>query len=185
MHQKSRYNLRLAQKKGVTVRWSTNDEDFSAFMKLQHETATRQQIRLHPDHYYRLMFETLRSHNMVELGIAEYQGEIVAVNEIIWCGSTATYIHGASSDLHKEAMAPYFLQWETLQRARQKNMRAYDLRGISPADQPDHKLAGVTRFKLGLGGKTVIYPEAMNAILQPTWYWAYRLAKRARGGQGD
>lgn len=185
MHQKSRYNLRLAQKKGVTIRWSTQDEDFSAFMKLQHNTYTRHNIRPHPDHYYQLMFATLRAQNMVELGIAEYQGEIVAVNEIIWCGSTATYIHGASSDLHKEVMAPYFLQWETMQRARQKNMRAYDLRGISPADQPDHKLAGVTRFKLGLGGKTVIYPEAMNAILQPTWYWAYRLAKRARGGQGD
>lgn len=185
MHQKSRYNLRLAQKKGVTIRWSTDDKDFSSFMKLQHETSARHNIRPHPDRYFELMFSTLKKHGLVELGIAEYEGKIIAVNEIIWCGTTATYIHGASADSHKEVMAPYLLQWETLQRARQKHMKAYDLRGISPADQPDHKLAGVTRFKLGLGGATVVYPEAMNVILQPTWYWAYRLAKRARGGQGD
>lgn len=185
MHPKARYNLRLAEKKGVKIRWSTNDEDFHSFIKLEHATFTRQGIRMHPDRYYELMFQTLRQQNMIELGIAEYEGQPIAINEIVWCGKTATYLHGGSSDQHKNVMAPYLLQWETVQRARQRGMADYDLRGIAPADEPEHKLAGVTRFKVGLGGKMVVYPVAKNYILQPSWYWAYRTAKRLRGGSDD
>lgn len=182
MHQKVRYNLRLAQKKGVQIRWSTSDEDFAAFMDLHQQTFARQGIRMHPRRYYELMFTTLREQKMIELGVAEYEGKPIVINEVVWYGKTATYLHGGSSDEYKNVMAPYLLQWETLQRARPLGMTEYDLRGIAPADRPDHKLAGVTRFKKGFGGKYIEFPNALNVILQPQWYQAYRLAKRMRGG---
>ncbi len=182
MHQKTRYNIRLAEKRGVNIQWSTNDSAFATFLDLIHQTYARQGIRLHPDKYYQHMFTALRTAGLVEIGTAEYNGQPVAANLVIWHDQTATYLHGGSSQAHKEVMAPHLLQWSTMQRAHQRGFSEYDLWGIAPTDQPSHKWSGVTRFKKGLGGHTVVFPPAMNAVLQPGWYWAYRYAKRIRGG---
>ena len=79
MHQKTRYNIRLAEKHGVTIRWSTSDDDHERYLALQKEMAERQNISLHPDRYYRLMFETLRSAGMGELAVAECDGQALAI----------------------------------------------------------------------------------------------------------
>jgi len=184
-HQKTRYNIRLAEKRGVTIRWSTDDRDVETFLALQHEMATRQGIRPHPDRYYRVMFDAFRKANMVQLGIAEFNGKPLAINEVVFDGTTATFTHGGSSNEHREVMAPALLQWQTILQAKERGMKHYDLRGIAPADQPNHKLAGVTRFKMGFPGEVMMYPKARNLVLQPAWYWAYRFAKRLRGGQED
>lgn len=182
MHQKTRYNLRLAEKRGVTIRWSTEAEDFQKFLGLMHDTYTRQGIRLHPDAYYQQMFSVLQTVGMGELGLVEYQGQIIAGNLVIWHGQTATYLHGGSAEDHKEVMAPHLLQWQTILRAKAKGCTMYDLWGIAPEDVPDHAWSGVTRFKKGFGGRVLEFPPAANAILQSSWYWAYRMAKRMRGG---
>lgn len=182
MHPKTRYNIRLAEKKGVTVRWSTSDADYQTFMQLQRATAERQGIRLHPDNYYQRMFAALRSANLVSLAIAEYDGRALAINEIIWQDQTATYIHGGSTTELKELMAPHLLQWQIILEVKRRGMHHYDLRGIAPENQPNHKLAGVTRFKKGFGGSVVTFPPAANGVINQSWYAAYRLAKRLRGG---
>ncbi|MBI5467275.1 MAG: peptidoglycan bridge formation glycyltransferase FemA/FemB family protein [Candidatus Kerfeldbacteria bacterium] len=182
MHPKTRYNIRLAEKKGVTVRWSTGDADYQTFMQLQRATAARQGIRLHPDTYYQRMFAALRNANMVSLAIAEHDGQALAINEIIWHGQTATYIHGGSTTELKELMAPHLLQWQIILEAKRRGIHRYDLRGIAPEHQPNHKLAGVTRFKRGFGGSVVVFPSAANGVVNQSWYAAYRLAKRLRGG---
>jgi lipid II:glycine glycyltransferase (peptidoglycan interpeptide bridge formation enzyme) len=182
MHQKTRYNIRLAEKKGVTVRWSTDDDDLDIFLQLITSTYTRQGIRLHPTAYYRAMWQHLKKVEMVELGIAEIAGRPLAANMVIWHDQTATYLHGGSSDQEKHLMAPYLLQWSTMQRAFTRGVTMYDFWGIAPNDNPTHQWAGVTRFKKGFGGRVVTFPPALNAILQPAWYQAYRLAKRMRGG---
>lgn len=185
MHSKTRYNIRLAEKKGVNVRWSTDDKDFERFMELQRQTFDRQGIRMHPDGYYRRMFEVLRTANMTELVIGEYNGQAESINQIIWYGSTATFLHGGSGALFRELMIPYLVQWRTIEEAHRRGMRDYDFRGIAPESEPDHKLVGVTRFKKGFGGRVVTYPPAVNLILQRQWYLAYRYAKRFRGGSDD
>lgn len=182
MHQKTRYNLRLAQKRGVQVRWSTTDKDFQRYLELQKEMADRQGIRLHPGRYYRTMFETYRAAKAGELAIAELDGQSLAINFIIWHEQTGIYNHGGSTQAHKDAMAPYLLQWQTIRRAKAKGMSHYDFRGVAPEDHPEHKLAGVTRFKLGFGGQRIIYPSAYNTILDRPWWHLYRFAKRMRGG---
>lgn len=182
MHPKTRYNIRLAEKKGVVVRWTTSPDDLQVFLRLMHQTGERQGIRLHNDHYYQKLFYTLQSVKMAELVVGEYEGAIRAAHMIIWHGQTATYLHGGSDDATKDAMVPYILQWETIKKAHQQGMKEYDLWGIAPDDAPTHKWAGITRFKRGFGGRQIVFPSSLNAILQPQWYQAYRLAKRIRGG---
>lgn len=182
MHQKTRYNIRLAEKRGVGVRWSEEDQDFEKFIQLMHGTYSRQGIRLHSDAYYRLLFTTLREAKLCNLGLAEFEGTLVAANLNIWSEKTVTYLHGGSADVHKDVMAPHLLQWKTIELAHERGMTAYDLWGIAPENQPQHKWSGVTRFKKGLGGNVEVFPPAVNIVLQPSWYWAYRLAKRMRGG---
>ncbi len=182
MHQKTRYNIRLAEKRGVTVRWSIEDEDFRHFLILIRATYGRQGIRLHPDQYYQTLFSTLRSARMCELAVAEHHGTVLAANLVIWHGLTATYLHGGSAETRKDLMAPHLLQWRTIEQAHQRGGTNYDFWGIAPENQPQHKWSGVTRFKKGFGGHVEVFPTALNAVLQPSWYTAYRLAKRMRGG---
>lgn len=182
MHPKTRYNIRLAEKHGVKVRWSTSDEDHSKYLQLQKETAERQGIRLHPDRYYEMMFKTLRDAGVGELVVAELDGQPLAINLIIWQAQTAVFNHGGSTQSRKEVMAPFLLQWASIKRAKERGMKVYDFRGIAPEGVPHHKLSGVTRFKLGFGGRRVIYPGAFNAILDRPWWSMYRLAKKIRGG---
>lgn len=182
MHPKTRYNIRLAQKKGVNVRWSTSDGDLADFLRLMHQTAARQGIRFHSDAYYRRLFSTMLKHQQVELVVGDFEGQVRAAHMIIWHGQTATYLHGGSDDAHKDAMVPYLLQWATIQKAHERGVTEYDLWGVAPDDIPNHKLAGVTRFKRGFSGRQIVFPSSMNAVLQPQWYQAYRLAKRIRGG---
>ncbi len=182
MHPKTRYNIRLAEKKGVRVRWSTAAADFDIFLTLMHRTAERQGIRLHPDRYYHQLFSTLGQAKMSDLVLGEYDGAVRAAHLIVWHGQTATYLHGGSDDSAKEAMAPHLLQWDTIKQAHTRGVKDYDLWGIAPDDIPNHKWAGITRFKRGFGGRQVVFPAALNAILQPAWYQTYRLAKRLRGG---
>lgn len=185
LHQKTRYNIRLAEKKGVEVRWSTTDADLAIFLELLQATAERQGIRLHPNRYYQKMFEVLRPAGMAELALGQYEDQVHAANLVIWHGQTATYLHGGSRDDRKEAMVPQLVQWRTIERAHHLGIKDYDLWGVAPADQPDHAWAGISRFKRGFNGREISFPPAANSILQSQWYTAYRLAKRVRGGRDE
>ena len=181
-HQKTRYNVRLAEKRGVTVRWSTEDADVKIFLGLMHQTAKRQGIRLHSDTYYQKQFSILSQAKMAEFAIAELDGQPLAANMIIWHDQTATYLHGGSSDEHSNVMAPHLLQWRTIEQCHQRGVTTYDLWGVAPADQSDHHWQGISRFKKGFAGREQIFPAALNIILQPQWYQTYRWVKRIRGG---
>ncbi len=181
MHHKTRYNIRVAERHGVTVRWSNEDADFATYLALQKEMTVRHGIRPHSDRYYRLMFEVFRDAGQGALAMAELHGQVLASNFVLFHETTAVFNHGGSTHEHKEAMAPYVLQWQSILESRRRGMTAYDFRGIAPVDSPHHKLAGVTRFKLGFGGQRIVYPGAQNAVLDRPWWMIYRFAKRMRG----
>ncbi len=182
VHQKTRYNIRLAEKKNVVVRWGSSDKDVQEFLRLMHITAKRQSIRLHSDQYYQKLFSFMHRAGMAEFAIGEVDGQAHVAHMVFWHGQTATYLHGGSDDARKEMMIPYLVQWRTIQRAHEKGVHDYDLWGIAPDNASEHKWAGVTRFKRGFNGREVVFPPALNAVLQPQWYHTYRLAKRFRGG---
>ena len=168
MHQKTRYNIRLAEKKGVEVHVG-GEKDFEDFWKLMSQTSDRDAFRVHDREYYQKMLAV--DHNFIKLFCARYQGKLLAASIVSFFGDTVTYMHGASSNEHREIMAPYALQWQVIKIAQEAGYKYYDFYGIN-----EKKWPGVTRFKLGFGGREIDYPGTFDVALN----WMYRLYKVAR-----
>lgn len=189
MHEKTRYNIRLAEKKGVRVYAASGREDsFEIFWDLLQETTTRDAFHAHDKSYYRTMLDTLsgdpesdgKNRPVARLAFAEHDGKVLAANLMIYFGGTATYLHGASSRVQREVMAPYLLHWHLIRESRSWGCYAYDFWGVAPENRPEHPWAGITRFKRGFGGTYVEYPGAFDLPLKRFWYTLYSLARRAR-----
>ncbi len=171
LHSKTRYNIRLAQKKGVTV--EELSEKIDDFLRLSKETAKRDRFHLHPQGYYQKMLEVLGQEGMIKLFLAKCKNQIVAANLVCFFGQTATYLHGASDYNFRQLMAPHLLQWQTICQAKQLGLKRYDFWGID-----EKKWPGVTRFKKGFNGQEIVYPGAFDLVFQPVWYKIYHLARR-------
>jgi lipid II:glycine glycyltransferase (peptidoglycan interpeptide bridge formation enzyme) len=167
MHYKTRYNIGLAEKKGVRIKRDKNL--FEDFWKLMEETTKRDGFKPHPKEYYKKMLEIPE----VELFGAKFGNKIIAANIVVFYNKTAIYLHGASDYEHRNLMAPHLLQWEQIKEAKKRGCAEYDFWGID-----EQKWPGVTRFKKGFGGQEVIYPGAYDLIFQPAWYKIYKLVKK-------
>jgi lipid II:glycine glycyltransferase (peptidoglycan interpeptide bridge formation enzyme) len=176
MKPKTRYNINLALRKGVTVR-EGNQSDLLAFYQLMLETAARAGIRLHTQQYYFKMWDALAPGH-IKLLLASYQGQILAGMLLTVYGSTATYLHGGSSQKMKEAMAPYLMHWEAIRLAKSLGATTYDFGGIAPNGDQAHAWSGITRFKKGFGGVEVVYPGAFDLVFSPIWYNVYKQGRK-------
>ncbi|MBD3329567.1 peptidoglycan bridge formation glycyltransferase FemA/FemB family protein [Candidatus Dojkabacteria bacterium] len=150
MKSKGRYNVRLAERKGVCVKKS---QDISKFYKLLTQTADRQGLRIHEIGVYEKMLSELDS----EMFIAEYEGKILSSAITVYFNGCATYYYGASSSKHRDTMSPYLLQYEMMKEAKLRGCRIYDFMGIAPQGVKDHALSGITQFKKKFGGQVVSY----------------------------
>ncbi|TAL19381.1 peptidoglycan bridge formation glycyltransferase FemA/FemB family protein [Patescibacteria group bacterium] len=183
MHEKTRYNLRLAEKKGVTVR-EGGTELFPELWPLLEAASKRDRFRLHAKNYYQKMLQTLvgepsdRSSCQSRIMLADHEGEALAGMILLLFGGTATYLHGGSSDKKRNVMAPYLLHWQAMRRAKSRGCQSYDFWGIAPEDSAEHPLAGVSRFKRGFGGEVFTAPDSWELPLRPFWYTIYALAKK-------
>ncbi len=179
MKPKGRYNIKVAQKHGVKVRVSDgNKADMEAFYALLRRTAQRDRFSGHPQSYYKKMLEVLGPQK-ARLYLAEYDGKLLAGMIATYFAQTATYYFGASSDEHRNTMAPYLLHWQAINDARAAGYHYYDFFGIAPVDQPGHPWAKVTDFKLKFGGERVDYMQAYEIVYRPLWYTLIKLAKVA------
>ncbi len=179
--QKTRYNVRLAEKKGVTAQ-IVGLEQFEDLVRLMQQTAERDKFSLHELDHYKTMLQKLQSDDCrAFLAMAYYEGRPLAANVMIDAFGTRTYLHGASSNLYRNVMAPYALHKFLILDAKQKGLSSYDFWGIAPPESgEDHPWAGITRFKLGFGGKVVTMPGTYDVRKQTLMYFAYRLAKSLR-----
>ena len=148
MKSKTRYNIRLAEKKGVSIRITNryeytngNMKDFDEFLRLTKVMAKRQGITPHPDEYYRKMLEIIPE-EMLQLYVAEYDGKVVAANLMVFYGDTTIYLHGASDDEYRNVMAPYLLQWRAIREAKKRGCTKYDFGGIKTPTSPSSPLLG-------------------------------------------
>ncbi len=185
MKAKTRYNIRLAEKKGVTIEIS-GLEAYDDFTRLLEQTATRDGFSLHPLEYYEAMLRTLgpstgsgsSSEVRAFLAIARFDGRPIAANLMIDFNGQRTYLHGASSNLHRNVMAPYLLHKYLIVDAIEKGMTSYDFWGVAPVgSSASHPWAGVTRFKLGFGGEIVSTPGTIDVPTNIFIYSLYRAAK--------
>lgn len=180
MHQKTRYNIKLAKKKGVEVQIEAVPE--KDIWDLFDITAKRGSFRLHPISYYEKMLEALNGDNChAYLATATFEGETIAVNIMIDFDGTRTYLHGASSNAYRNVMAPFLLHWELILAAKAKGMLHYDWWGIAPESATkEHAWYGITRFKLGYGGERVSYPGTFDLAKSRSSYIAYSLVRVLR-----
>jgi len=170
MHQKTRYNIRLAKKRGVMVR-EGSENDFENFWKIMEETSARDGFRLHSKNYYQ---EMIKLEN-VKLLIAEYEDKIIAGVILSFFGDMGSYIHGASANEYRNMMAPHVLQWEAIRLSRTKGCDYYDFNGID-----EKKWPGVTKFKIGFGGETIEYPGTFDLVFSYLWYNIYKVVRKIR-----
>jgi len=193
--QKTRYNLKVSHRSELEVDiYSRNldNEHFDRFWALMSETSHRHGFRTHPAEYYQLMLSTLSKENMAHLIFVRRHTQDLACMILITYEDTATYLHGASSSLHHETKAAYFLHDAAIRHAQVMGAKTYDFWGTD-AHQVDGEWkakdgvgsAGTTQFKLGFGGKIVEYPGCFDLVLKPFWYNAYKKARSLRGGKRD
>jgi len=214
MKAKTRYNIKLAEKRGVVVSHqpassadkssviSHKEKHLKEFLKLTKEMATRHGITAHPENYYQKMIETLPS-EMLKIYVAEYEvpastrgndhsstrgGKIIAANLVLFYGKTATYLHGASGNAHRDVMAPYLLQWQAILDAKELGFEKYDFGGIKStinnqkSKNNKNTWEGITTFKLGFSPNTVPveFPGSYDIVVNPRKYAVYRIIQKLK-----
>ncbi len=185
MKQKTRYNIRLAEKKGLDIRAmaAPSAGEIDTFYALIEKTTERDGFSAHPKRYYHQLINALAEDNAGLLYLA-YQGEAPVAGILVGlAGRQATYLHGASDYAYRQLMAPYALQWRAIRDARVAGCAAYDFWGTAPVGAgAGHPWAGVTRFKEGFGGEAREYVGTMEYPVAPFLYRAYCLAKKIKRG---
>ena len=180
MKPKTRYNVRLAEKKGVTVRVGTMD-DLPMLYQMYAETSVRDGFVIRDENYYMIVWKlflnvgTLKRFNVptcIPL-IAEVDNEPVAAIFLFIFAGRAYYVYGMSRNLHREKMPTYLLQWEAMKRAKENGCAAYDLWGAPEVFEESDSMWGVYRFKEGLGGEVIRTLGAYDFAPNKFWYKLY------------
>ncbi|HEX9776071.1 MAG TPA: peptidoglycan bridge formation glycyltransferase FemA/FemB family protein [Actinomycetota bacterium] len=172
---KWRYNVRVAERRGVRVR-DAGRSDLDAFHVLYRETAARDGFVPRGRSYFETLFDRLEPHGMLRMFLAELEGEPVAAIILMSMGERAIYVYGASSGRRRDAMPNHILQWTAIKWAAEAGYSLYDFRGVSPVRDGEPvipHLAGLNRFKEGFGARTVEYAGEFDLVLRPLWYQAW------------
>lgn len=182
MKSKTRYNVRLAAKRGVNVR-DAGPGALDLWYDIYRETAARDRIAIHSRAYYQALFDTAAEHAgevKLTLYMAEHEGDTLGGIIVGRHGDEAVYLYGASANVKRNLMAPYLLQWEAIRAARAAGAHRYDFFGIPPAEDPKHPMHGLYRFKVGFGGAVEKRPGSYDRPFQPLRYALFRRAEEVR-----
>ncbi len=171
MKQKTRYNIRLAEKKGVRIR-QAGLADLERIYKMYTETGHRDGFIIRPKDYYLYLWETFMQAGMATPLLAEVEGEPVAGLFLFHFGNRSWYIYGMSSNLHREKRPNYLLQWEAIRLSKAHGCQIYDLWGAPDVFEESDRLWGVYRFKEGLGGQVV---QTAGALDYPLKRFEYKI----------
>lgn len=181
MHPKTRYNIRLAQKRGVKVEEKADQKSFNLFLKLQNETARRQKFFIHPDSYYQKMWGALAPQKMAHLLLASYKNEPLCAWILFRFKDTIYYPYGGSAEIHKNRMASNLIAWEAIRLGKKLGGKNFDFWGaLGENPDPRDPWYGFHRFKQGYGGKLVSYIGAYDLVLNPIFYQTFILADKIR-----
>jgi lipid II:glycine glycyltransferase (peptidoglycan interpeptide bridge formation enzyme) len=174
---KTRYNTRLAAKKGVTVRQvPCDDANTAMFFELYAQTARRAGFALRPQAYYTRYWRLLEASGQGSLFMAEHEGRPLAGVFAAHLGRKGWYKDGGSTTEHRELMAPHLLQWEVMRALRRQGVESYDLVAVPPRDQLDesHPLYGLWRFKSGFSEAITEYVGTWDLVRDVRRYRLWR-----------
>lgn len=164
-HQKTRYNIRLATKKGVVIR-EGKKEELKDLYPIMQETGVRDDYGIRPLSYFEKMYDCMTEKYMKIL-VAEYEGEAIAFTLPIIYGDKVWYLYGASSNRHRNLMPNYLLQWEMIKLALNNNCNIYDFRGVSGFKDENSEQYGIYKFKKGFNGDFTEFMGEVNLIFKP------------------
>lgn len=174
MKQKTRYNLRLAEKKGIVIN-QRGVKDLSTLYNLYDQTSTRDDFLIRNEEYYREVWATMLQTDKAIALTADFENEAVAGLIQFIFGKKSWYFYGMSSALHREKMPNYLLQWEAMRKARQAGCVTYDLWGAPDLENPKDRLWGVYRFKEGFNGYYYQTIGAWDYVINPFIYYLYKM----------
>lgn len=186
MKQKTRYNIGLAQRKGVKVHPTTDVDQFFDMLLI---TGERDKFSIHQRDYYKRAFELFARDNRCVLLQAEFDGEPLAAIMVFMQGNRAWYLFGASTDDERNRMPTYLLQWEAMRWSAKQGCTHYDLWGVPDADEEDLEagftnrsdgLWGVYRFKRGFGAMLMRSIGAWDRVYNPVLYRLFHLFTRMK-----
>ncbi|PIU63713.1 MAG: methicillin resistance protein [Armatimonadetes bacterium CG07_land_8_20_14_0_80_59_28] len=180
MKAKTRYNLRLAERKGVEIIDDCTEDDLQTFYNILLETAQRDRFTVRSYPYFQSLWQNLVGSGLGRLFIARHGNETLAGTLAFILGKQCWYVYGASSNRHRNLMPNYLIQWRMMQWAKDQGCVVYDFRGVSPEREGvplDDHLAGLNRFKTGFGAEYVEYIGEFDLPLSRFWYPLWTIGK--------
>lgn len=169
MRRQTRYEVRRAEKFNIKATWTDGESSYREFHQVQAETAQRQHFV--PPNLKMLLAEREAFGENARLYIAKTAAnEPIAYGLILMTGNEAEYFEAASTELNYKLPGAYALQWQVIKDLQELGIKRYNLWGIAPPDQPDHRYAKVTTFKRGFGGEMVEFVAAQDMVIKPAHY---------------
>lgn len=184
MKPKGRYNIRVAQRHGVSVVEDTSDEGLEDFFSIYEDMAARRRIEPKPHAYFQNLVSILRSVGKGSVFFAEYRGARLATALVVYFGRRATYFFGGSLDSHRHVMAPYLLHFEIMRTAGAMGHEWYDLWGVAPEGEPGHRWRDISVFKRKFGGVEVKLVPTLDYVYDAAAYDGYVAGQRHSGDTG-
>lgn len=179
MKPKTRYNIRLAAKKGVVIKEQNTEDGFEVFAKLYFDTTKRQNYLGHNKHYHKVIWENLKD-TMATILIAWFEDTPLAAYELFVFKNKLYYPYGGSSEQYRNLMGANLLMWETIRYGKSKGADHFDMWGSSAPNAEDDAFGGFTRFKEGYSAHYVEKIGSYDFIVRPHHYSAYNLAHQLR-----
>ena len=174
MKDKWRYNIRLAGRKGVTIRRGSSQADIDAFYRLYETTSERDKFFINDKSLYADILHILGETDRAALFLAEYEGQPISGIIMLLAGPWAYYMYGASSNEHREKMPNHLLQWTGIQWAKEHGCQYYNFRGIPTILEEGQEMWGVYLFKRGFGGHPMMSLATHDLVYRPGTYFLYR-----------
>ncbi|ACL63141.1 lipid II:glycine glycyltransferase FemX [Methylobacterium nodulans] len=177
MKPKGRYNIRVAQRYGVSVVEDVSSKGIEDFLAVYRETFDRRRKDGRSSGYFHNLIPRLLAADRGSIFFSEYQGTRIATALVVYSGRMATYYYGGSRDVHRNVMAPYLLHFEIMRTAKSRGCLSYDLFGVTPQGAPSDGWQNFSIFKRKFGGREVRFVPTLEHIYDPAAYQEWKEAE--------
>lgn len=181
MHSKTRYNVRLAERKGVQIFENSTEEGMEQYLEILQETTSRQGFYAHSPEYFRMLWKTLGIGGKLRIFNAVYENKILASWVMFIFNETLYYPYGASSSQNREVMASNLLMWEMIKLGKREGCTKFDMWGsLGPEPNKKDPWYGFHKFKQGYGPQLMEFVGTYDLVLDPVLYKVFRIAESLR-----
>jgi len=173
MHIRTRYNIKLAKRKGVEIKILDDYSDM--FYRLLGKTRERQGFSSFSEEHYKKIFKINSKDFKVKMFLAEYQGKVIVASIIVFFGNRVISLHAGSDYEYRAVKGADLLHWNAILYGKKMGYKIYDFWGID-----EKKIPGVTSFKRGFRGEEIEYPLGIDIVFDNIGYQIYRIVRKIK-----